>query len=127
MSANVHVLGSLKRVIQDDIKGQVFVAPDYSATATSVAYAVTAVFDVHPRGTDWRVLGGVIPGPIPVEWVRVGDTIQDHGYEGEVTGVRDSAPGVRVVECGHVSFAKVKRQDFVYVTGTNHTKGGPND
>lgn len=69
---------------------------------------------------DWRVLGGVIPGPIPVEWVRVGDTIRDHGFEGAVTAVR-AAGGLVGIESGHVSLVKVAQQDFITVLSTtNH-------
>ncbi len=65
---------------------------------------------------DWRVLGGVIPGPIPVEWVRVGDTIQDHGVTGIITRATRSGRMVYlVIGSGHVSFAKVAQQDFINV------------
>lgn len=65
---------------------------------------------------DWRVLGGVIPGPIPVEWVEVGDTIQDHGVTGIITRAKRSGGIVHLsIDSGHVSFAKVAQQDFVHV------------
>lgn len=81
--------------------------------------------EVELLNRDWRVLGGVVPGPIPVEWVQAGDTIQDHGVTGTITrAVRTGGMVHLVIGSGHVSFAKVAQQDFVTVLSSNHTDGG---
>nr|WP_278101134.1 hypothetical protein [Microbacterium proteolyticum] len=78
---------------------------------------------------DWRVLGGLVPGFIPVEWVRVGDRIIDHGVEGVVSHIKPQHANLRDIlhvflDSGHVSFAKVTRQEWVHVIeATNHPDG----
>lgn len=88
-----------------------------SGESSEFAVAVDNVIKAAMSGrADWRVLGGVIPGPIPVEWVRVGDTIQDHGVTGTITrAVRSGGMVHLVIGSGHVSFAKVAQQDFITV------------
>jgi hypothetical protein len=82
-----------------------------------------AAFDVHPRGVDWRVLGGVIPGPIPVEWARTGDTIRDNGVTGTITRIVNTGRMVHLyIDSGHVCFAKVTRQDWVHVISAGGAK-----
>jgi len=91
------------------------------------AEAILSRFDVHPRGTDWRVLGGVIPGAIPVEWARKGDTIRDNGVTGTVTRIVNTGRMVHLyIDSGHVCFAKVTRQDWVHVisAGADITRDG---
>lgn len=74
------------------------------------------IWDPISTDLDWRVLGGVIPGPIPAEWAREGDTIRDNGVTGTITRIVNTGRMVHLyIDSGHVCFAKVVRQDWVHV------------
>ncbi|MEW1705979.1 hypothetical protein AB0230_01950 [Microbacterium sp. NPDC089190] len=75
------------------------------------------------QSLDWRVLGGVIPGPIPAEWARQGDTIRDNGVTGTITRIVNTGRMVHLyINSGHVCFAKVTRHDWVRVISAGETQ-----
>lgn len=81
------------------------------------------LYEETSGSADWRVLGGVIPGPIPAEWARQGDTIRDNGVTGTITRIVNTGRMVHLyIDSGHVCFAKVVRQDWVHVTAAGEAE-----
>lgn len=89
----------------------------------NVSAAVRSALKNALEALDWRVLGGVIPGPIPAEWARTGDTIRDNGVTGTITRIVNTGRMVHLyIDSGHVCFAKRTRQDWVHITSAGGDK-----
>lgn len=117
----VGLAAAAERLANSAFHGEYFKREATVVEVSDLRLLLDALNNSSDREADWRVLGGVIPGPIPVEWVRVGDAIRDHGVTGTITrAVRSGGMVHLVIGSWHVSFAKVARQDFITVISTNN-------
>lgn len=76
---------------------------------------------------DWRVLGGVIPGPIPVEWLQTGDQIHEDDIHTTITNITHNRESVHITtrtdKGGVISFHRWTRQDWIHVTAAGNEEG----